>query len=371
MFKTSTIGAYVKSIPGPTLPAMFARYRYALDEELRALIPVAFETESQADHTGEADVLYRMLRYHMGWTDEKGDYLTNVATQGKALRPTLCLFSCEALTDDWYRALPAAAALEFIHNFSLIHDDIQDGDLERRHQPTVWALWGQPQALVAGNVMRSLADVATLKTIERGVEEEKALRASFLLTSAYLEMTQGQCLDLAFESSLEITIEDYIGMISCKTGALIRCGMELGSLIGSGDDKLTWRFRECGNFLGLAFQIRDDVLGIWGDEATTGKAVGNDIRRKKKSFPIVYALQTAGDVARSRMVRAYSQEQLEDSDVDDVLGVLDDLHAADFAQQVIGEQAGLALDAIEDVPLPPWAVGEVHDLVEFLAGREY
>ena len=147
---------------------------------------------------------------------KRGDSLTNLASQGKALRPTLCLFSCEALTDDWYRALPAAAALEFIHNFSLIHDDIQDGDMERRHQPTVWALWGQQQALVAGNVMRSLADVATLRITERGVGADKALRASSLLTWAYLDMTRGQCLDLAFEGRLDITLQDYIAMISTR-----------------------------------------------------------------------------------------------------------------------------------------------------------
>ena len=130
-------------------------------------------------------------------------------------------------------------------------------------------------------------------------------------------------------------------------------------------------FARCGNYLGLAFQIRDDVLGTWGDEATTGKAVGNDILRKKKSFPIVYALEVAGDAAKRQLVDVYSKGALEDQDVQVVLTILDDLKALDYAQGVTREKAGLAVQEVRRVPLPSWAHQEIEELVEFLTARQY
>ena len=342
---------------------------------MRAAIPCLSPLE-----LGQSDIqiaeypttaLYRMLQYHMGWAGENGDPLSVPVSQGKALRPTLCLFACEAMSEDWTMALPAAAALEFIHNFSLIHDDIQDGDLERRHRPTVWSLWGQPQALVAGNAMRTLADITALRLVRGGVTEENALRTSLVLTRSYLHMTKGQCLDLAFEDSLDIKLEDYLAMISFKTGALIQCGLEIGALIASSDENIVTAFAHCGSSLGRAFQIRDDMLGIWGDEAATGKAVGNDIRRKKKSFPIVYALETAGDTARQKLVEVYSKEELDEQDVQDVLTVLDELGVADYAQEMTREKADLAIQEVTQVTMPPWARQEIAELVEFLAARQY
>ena len=320
---------------------------------------------------GFPESFYRMLRYHMGWADANGDDPAEPVSQGKALRPTLCLFACEALSYDWTTALPAATALEFIHNFSLIHDDIQDGDVERRHRPTVWALWGQAQALLAGDAMRSLADISALGLTARGVPEKKSLRVSSLLTQGYLDMTHGQCLDLAFEGRLDIGLQDYLGMISFKTGALIRCATETGALIASYEDASVRSFAHCGGLLGLAFQIRDDVLGIWGDEDSTGKAVGNDIRRKKKSFPIVYALEVARGASRQKLVSAYSEGSLGDREVEDVLTVLDGLRVADYARNAARENACLALETVRSVPLPSWARREIEELVEFLPARQH
>ena len=358
----------MKNTKLPLLPAMIARYRSGLEAELRAAMP---HMNGGVEADGQPIEFYRMLHYHMGWADEVGNLLSVPTSRGKAIRPTLCLLSCEALSGEWTKALPAAAALEFIHNFSLIHDDIQDGDLERRHQPTVWALWGQPQALVAGNAMRALADIAVSGLTSRGLSDEKALRASYLLTKGYLDMTRGQCLDLHFEGSLDIRLESYLNMIACKTGVLIRYGMEVGASIGSEEETFVRAFARCGNYLGLAFQIRDDVLGTWGDEATTGKAVGNDILRKKKSFPIVYALEVAGDAAKRQLVDVYSKGALEDQDVQVVLTILDDLKALDYAQGVTREKAGLAVQEVRRVPLPSWAHQEIEELVEFLTARQY
>ena len=358
----------MKSTSRYALPAMFARYKDGLVEELQSCMP------HMRDESWNGDLpvaLYQMLQYHMGWTDENGHSLAVPVSQGKALRPTLCLFACEALSDDWSKALPAAAALEFVHNFSLIHDDIQDGDVERRHQPTVWYLWGLPQALVAGNAMRSLADITTMELVRRGVPEADALRASLILTKSYLDMTQGQCLDLDFEGKLDIRLEDYLTMISHKTGALMRCGMETGALIGSDDEVFIQAFARCGGHLGLAFQIRDDVLGIWGKEASTGKAVGNDIRRKKKSFPVVYALQEARDSCRQQLIDTYTKTALNEEDVQGVLTVLEELGVAYYAQNVVLEQARLALREVAQIPLPLWARQQIEELVDFLTSREY
>ena len=182
-------------------------------------------------------------------------------------------------------------------------------------------------------------------------------------------MTRGQCMDLAFESRLDIGIDDYLAMISCKTGALIRCGMEIGALVASDDQKVITTFARCGASLGRAFQIRDDVLGIWADQGTTGKAVGNDIRRKKKSFPIVYALGVAGRAARGLLEEAYGKSSLDDPDVDGVLDALEELDVERHAQEVIREQGTLALEQARRLPLSPRAMAEMEELVEFLVER--
>ena len=368
MGETIATGGDVDNTLMPPLPAMFNRYRGGLEEELRASIPFPPVVWSKF---GQPSALYGMLQYHMGWADEQGTPMAVAASHGKALRPTLCLFACDALSNNWARALPTATALEYIHNFSLIHDDIQDEDIERRHQPTVWALWGQAQALIAGNAMRSLADITALRLTERDVPEAKALRASSLLTEAYLAMTNGQCLDLAFEDNLNISLDDYLTMVSCKTAALIRCGMEMGATLASDDESTIRSFAFCGVYLGLAFQMRDDMLGIWGDESAMGKSVGNDIRRRKKTFPIVYALKVARTSARQRLVDAYTKADPEEQDVQDVLTVLEELKVADYTEKLTQEKARLAMREARQIEMPSWAHREIEELANFLTTREF
>ena len=345
---------------GPRLPGMFTRYRSAIAAELERAVPA----------TSGAD-LYLLLNYHLGWVDRYGHPAPSASSQGKALRPTLCMFACEALNPQHARAMPAAAALELIHNFSLLHDDIQDQDLERRHQPTAWSLWGIPKALVAGDAMQSTGDLAMLRVAEEGVCPETAIKVSATLTGSYLEMIEGQCLDLEFEGRTDIATDEYLHMISCKTGALIRCGLEAGALLAEGDDSEVRAFARFGEGLGRAFQIRDDYLGIWGDEATLGKATGNDIRRRKKSYPVVFALEKAGGAALEDLQRIYSQTELEEDDVQRVLAILDEVGARDSAQSLTESAANRALDALRPVALPEWARTEAEELVDFLARREY
>ena len=352
--------------PAP-VPPMFSRYQAHILTGLRSAVPGSGVSANEDDESKE---LHRMMAYHMGWMDASGQAVESSATQGKALRPTLCMFACESLGGDCSRAVPAASALELIHNFSLVHDDIQDGDVERRHQPTVWYLWGQPKALAVGNALRAAADVSPLRLAEQGVPPAKALRASQILTEGCLSMIHGQCMDLSFEGRLDIRPDDYLDMVSKKTGALIRCGTEMGALIGCDDTASAQLYANAGAHLGIAFQVRDDVLGIWGDSEVTGKASGNDIRRRKKSFPIVYALETAKGAPRQRLLEAYGKEAPDEGDVEDVLTVLDDVGAEAHAHRMAVDQGELASGELRKIPVEPWAQAEFDDLVHFLTARQ-
>jgi geranylgeranyl diphosphate synthase type I len=339
---------------------MFSRYKNSVEQELNRVVPTAHNSET-----------YRLLRYHLGWVDQQGTPMDTSVSQGKALRPTLCLFACEALASEYSRALPAAAALELIHNFSLIHDDIQDQDMERRHQPTVWHLWGIPKAIWSGNAMQCTGDLSLLDVARANVPAVTAIRVSDILTESYLEMIQGQCMDLDFESRTDIKSEEYLYMIACKTGALIRSALQIGALLATEDPATVKAFTEFGNHLGQAFQVRDDYLGIWGDQATLGKATGNDIRRRKKSYPVVFALERASGQAMADLLRIYRQEELEECDVQRVMAVLDEVGSQEQAQRVTEAAAGRALAALKPVSLPQWAQTEAENLVDFLARREY
>ena len=351
----------VAEMPGPTaqLLSMFSRYRFAVEEEMRSAMP------------NDPRNLYTLLGYHMGWMDTDGAPSSTAASQGKSLRPTLCMFSCEALSGASEMALAPAAAVEYVHNFSLIHDDIQDGDEERRHRPTVWAVWGQPRALVAGDTMLSLADAIMHRLYQRGVSRETALQTSALLMQGYLEMIQGQCLDLSFEGNLHIRLDDYLRMISLKTGSLIRCSMAIGALLGSGEQRTVEAFARCGALLGQAFQARDDTLGIWGEQAATGKAVGADIRRKKTSFPLVYALEHAKGANHDTLIHIFSKEHLDEADVGDVLGILDEVGAQQYAYAFTCDSANKSVKQLASVSMPTWAKKEFRELVDFLTSRQY
>ncbi len=310
-----------------------------------------------------------MLRYGMGWADPDGRPVE--ATTGKALRPTLCLFACEATGGDPRQALPAAVALEYIHNFSLIHDDIQDHDETRHHRATLWAVWGVPKAIVAGNVLRTVADVSLSELVPRGLSADDLIELTGTLTTAYLEMIEGQFLDLSFESRGDISLAEYLDMIARKTGALIRCSMELGSYLGSRDPATVDAFRECGRALGLVFQVKDDVLGVWGDPGSTGKPVGADVRRKKNSFPVVHAMAKASGADATTLQEVYGKPEPDDDDVEAVLGVMERLGTRRSAEELAARHSKQALDALAPVELEPGARRRIEELAHFLLVRDH
>ena len=236
--------------------------------------------------------MYAMLRYHMGWEDQEGR--PEIASQGKRVRPLVTLMACQAAGGEPNQALPAAAAVELLHNFSLIHDDIEDDSPTRRHRPTLWTWAGLPQALNAGDAMFTLARLALLGLSETGVPAERVLRAVHIFDQACLRLTEGQFLDIRFETLSQVLLDDYQAMIAGKTAALLAASAQLGAATATDDEALTAHFWRFGHALGLSFQIQDDILGIWGDEAMTGKSAASDILTRKKTLPVLYALSQPG-----------------------------------------------------------------------------
>ena len=346
---TPTTSAPSQVIP---LPGVFDRYREEVGAAMRAGL------------SGDDSPIRRMLAYAMGWVDVDG--APTLATEGKALRPTLCLLACEATGGATGDAMPAAVALELVHNFSLIHDEIQDRDDVRRHRPTLWKVWGERKALVAGNVMRIIADVALWGHRDR----KTALTVAGLITQATLEMIEGQYMDLHFEGRMDITMDDYLAMISRKTGALIRCSLVAGAAAGSGDPAVIEAFEKSGRAFGMVFQVRDDYLGVWGVESATGKPVGADVRRKKNAFPFVYAMSRAEKRDREALLEIYGQPEVGDGDVAAAVDIMERLGARENAQEMARHHSQRAVHALRGIELAPGARRDIEELAHFLLVRD-
>jgi len=343
----------------PQLPDAFGRLAPEVEAELRRALD------------GRELPLYDMLRYHLGWQDAAG--AAGPGRRGKGLRPTLCLVASDAVSGEHRRALPAAAAVELVHNFSLIHDDIQDGDAERHHRPTVWRVFGEAQAINAGTAMYALAGLALARLGEEGVPEGMQLAALKRVHGTCLRLLEGQYLDLAFEARLDITVDDYLRMIRGKTAALLGCSAALGALLGSAGEQRpeAAAFQELGEELGLAFQIRDDMLGIWGDARQTGKPVGADIKARKKSLPVVDALERAGGSRGDALRAVYAAPEVDDEGRDLVLDILADVGAEARARSLAERHRDRALAAVAGLPLEPRARDDLEAIAAFLTERDH
>lgn len=339
------------------LPQVIQSYQERLEAELRGVV-------------GAEDLpLYDMLRYHMGWQDEYGRPSRQRA--GKFVRPAVCLLSCEAVGGDARQMLPAAAALELVHNFSLIHDDIEDNDSMRHNRLTVWKLWGQAQGINAGDAMFALACLALLGLKEKGVRDGKIIHCAKMLSETCLRLCEGQCLDISYENRLDITIEEYIGMIARKTAALLATSSSLGAFLGTEDEKLVACFSEFGKELGLAFQIHDDILGIWGVEERTGKSKSSDISKRKKTLPVLYGLREGGSAVKEELARLYSRTSIEGEDIASIAKILDEIGARGYAQALAQKHYEQSLAQLETSGLPAWQLTLLKQLVCSLMDRNY
>lgn len=302
--------------------------------------------------------LYQMTRYHLG-VDGGG--------AGKALRPALCLLTCLGLGGTAEAALPAATALEYVHNFSLVHDDIQDGDQQRRGRPTVWARWGVAQGINVGDALFALS----FRTLAAAPLPGRRIAAAVqTLAARALEMIEGQHLDLAFEERSAVSLDDYCAMAAAKTGALLACAFELGALCAGAADDIVARLSTAGRNLGLAFQVTDDCLGLWGDRRRTGKAVGADVLRRKKTFPVVWALAAADAPTRIELASIYERRSLTEGDLLQVARVLADLGARDAASAFARTRLAEASAALDQVPFSPGVRSAIEQVLQYVASRD-
>jgi geranylgeranyl diphosphate synthase type I len=269
--------------------------------------------------------LYEMVRYHLA-LDGTG------SNGGKRIRPLLGLLAYASIAGDHRRALPGAAAVELGHNFSLVHDDIEDGDTERRHRPTLWALHGIPQAINTGDTLFSLSRIALHRLTELGFPDATVLRLMRLYDETCLALCEGQYIDIATgESSELMSIDAYFDMIGRKTAALIAASIEAGALLATDDENVIARYRAFGWALGIAFQLNDDLLGIWGTEQKTGKAA-SDVAHKKKTLPVIYAVEHAGPEDRARLLELYAREVPTAEELDEIVAILERVGARDYTR---------------------------------------
>lgn len=343
-------------------------YLEAIEQELRSVVqsfPFPISSPLNEDFRN-------ILQYHLGWTDQRGQLVASES--GKRLRPLVCLLSCEAASGtlagepgcNWREAIPAAAAIELVHNFSLIHDDIQDNSSERRGRPSVWKVWGMAQGINAGDAMFVLSHLALDRVFDRLAPATSA-DVHRMIDAATLALTQGQFLDLCFESRDDVTVADYLQMVQGKTAALIAAAAQIGARIGTDNSRLTDAFSDYGTNLGVAFQISDDILGIWGDPAVTGKSVGGDLLARKKSFPLVAAAQ----LDRGGVIKEYfGKGEVTAADVDEIYAHLNRLNALEFAQSKANEYVDRALTSLAETGLSNAAVDHLRDLARGSVKRQ-
>lgn len=337
----------------------FEPYLEAVEEAMRTLLVTP---------SSEVEPLYGMLRYHLGWID--ASLRSAPSSRGKRVRPLICLLACQASGGSWRSAVPLAAGIEFVHNFSLIHDDIEDGSPTRRHRPTVWATWGVPQAINAGDAMFTLARLAVHRLPEQGVPPDVVLAVLHRVEETCLALCRGQYMDMAFETARDVTLASYMAMIEGKTAALIACAAETGALIGAGLDGPHAAFRRFGHELGLAFQIVDDILGIWGDPAVTGKPAADDLRSRKKAFPILHTLEAMAARGDPRLEALLAQPSLSEDDVAQALACLEMAGTRERANELAAQHTERALAALDEAAPPSDAREALRSLALSLVGRD-
>ena len=355
---------------------VLSKYRLLVEFQLRSILE-----QTQADMPlDQLATFYGQMRYHLGWVHP--DLSPADGNPGKLLRPILLLLAHQVCLPDTLQPgdhppyaleqiLPAAAAIELVHNFSLIHDDIEDGDPLRRHRPTLWKLWGQPQAINTGDGLFCVARLALWELVKTGIDAPTILILARLFDSACLKLCEGQYLDMSFERQRQISVSLYLDMIGRKTAALMQCATEMGARLATSDETQVAQLAAFGRSLGLAFQLRDDLLGVWADEHELGKAPAGDIRRKKMSLPVLEALEHSAPEQQARLRAIYAEEgPATDTQIAEAL----DLFAEAAIQQRCQERlttaiaaARAALDAIAWSEAGATARHELRALVDFLA----
>jgi geranylgeranyl diphosphate synthase, type I len=336
-----------------------------LDDALLEAIALG---RNQSLRTGSADLpLYDVLAYHLGFLNSRFEPVRMDA--GKRIRPKLCALACEAAGGNAGMAIHTAAAIELLHNFTLLHDDIQDQSPIRRHRDTVWSIWGIPQAINAGDAMFSLAHLALNRSIEIGVPPATVLSLSVELHQTTLRIVEGQVLDLGFEDRADVTVSEYLTMISGKTAAICRYACWAGATVAGSQPAMADALADFGFALGIGFQLRDDLLGVWGDQASTGKASADDIRRRKKSLPILVLLERASPAEQNVLGELYALPELSRDHVERVLQLMKRYDVQEAVQGEVSHWHGRAVERLNEVTMPESTRSTLAELVRTLVDR--
>ena len=320
---------------------------------LLAQIELELQKQISRFDSPRTKLFHEMLSYHMGWTGEGA----GPEATGKRIRPLIVLLTCLASSrtagadQAWQSALPAAAAVELVHNFSLVHDDIQDNSEKRRGRPTTWVKWGAPMAINAGDALFVLSNQAIID-LKENYPAEVVVQAAEILHNTCLELTRGQFLDMSYEEKTDLGVDDYWSMVAGKTAALLSACCHIGALLGGADDSLQEAYRSFGHYLGLAFQVQDDILGIWGDEAMTGKSAASDLKEGKKSLPVI-----AGLSANGRFAERWKQGPIQSAEVQELARVLASEGGYEKANDAAKQMTDLALMSLREAD-PQGEAGE-------------
>ncbi|MBN9098548.1 MULTISPECIES: polyprenyl synthetase family protein [unclassified Pseudonocardia] len=302
-------------------------------------------------------------RYHLGWTGLDGSPGPGA---GKAVRPALALLSAEAAGADAAAGLPGAVAVELVHNFSLLHDDLMDGDTERRHRPTVWARWGAPSAILAGDGMLAVAVEVLLEA-----DSPHAASAAHLLSATVRELVRGQVEDVAFEGRTDVGVQECLDMAAGKTGSLLATSASIGAVLAGAPALVTTALHTFGGELGAAFQLVDDLLGIWGDPAVTGKPVLSDLRSRKKSLPVTYAVNHGGADGRELAAWLAGTTEPTDAELLRAAALVEAGGGREWAAAEARRRLALAEKALAGADLPDRPRAELVALGRYLAIREF
>jgi len=312
-----------------------------------------------------------VVSYHFGWSDQHGTPVNS--NGGKAVRPGLALLGAEASGADPRIALPGAAAVELVHNFSLVHDDLMDRDPMRRHRPTVWALWGDATAVLAGDAMLSLAHEVLADCHSPHARSPHANAAATVIAIATRELIRGQVQDTAFEKRSDVTLDECLDMVRGKTGALMSASAEIGAVLAGAPASLTDTLASYGAHLGLAFQLVDDLLGIWGWPEVTGKPVYSDLRSRKKTLPVTWTVENGG-TAGCQLAAWLADETRAAAATDDELGGVARLIERGGGRVWAEEEAvrcvALADEAVAHACIAEGPASELRALARYIVDRE-
>ena len=335
--------------------AKYDEYQRAVEAELREV----FE--------GREGFLYNLLRYHLGWIDQHGapqDGGPRLHFQG-----AVALVCCEATGADYHRALPAAAGVELLHHFTLVHGEVQAGRAHSMDRPGIWWVWGPAQAINAGDGLHALGRTTIMRLAQQGTSPEKVLRAVRSLDTACLRLCEGQYMDLEFQDQLMVTDSAYMEMVNLKAGALAGCAAESGGLVAGADEAQCSALQETGVKLGAAWQIARDTGDLWGERGD-GMTASNVIA-KKKSLPVIHALEHGSLAAKRELGAIYMKRVLEAADASRLVEILEETGARAAAEERAARLVDEGLAAASEAGVSPEGIGRLRELGGWaLAGRD-